>query len=65
MRKYNIYNQEIINRLMRRHNLGKNYILKSIRGERARFKSIKIKEEYEKLDNASKLAVKNLLSKEL
>ena len=31
MRKYNIYNQEIINQLMRRYNLSKNYILKSIR----------------------------------
>lgn len=65
MRKYNIYNQEIINLLMRRYNLSKNYILKSIRGERASFKSIKIKEEYDKLDNAAKMAVKNLLSKEL
>lgn len=64
MRKYTLYNQDIIQELINKYGFGKNYILKSIRGDRTGTIPTKIQEEYKKLNSAAKLAVKKEIEKE-
>lgn len=52
------YNDLVVDELKKKYDVTRNYILMSIRGERTGTFSIRIQEEYKKLDSASKLAVR-------
>ncbi|KGO89767.1 hypothetical protein [Flavobacterium suncheonense] len=52
-----IYNDDIIKGLIQKYGFKRDYILKSIRGERTGTYPLIIKEEYHKLDREAKKAV--------
>lgn len=56
------YNDAAINELMNLHGYTRDYILKSIRGERVGIKPTQMKEEYHRLDRASKAAIKSKMN---
>jgi len=56
-----IYNTEILNELIKKYGFKKNYIQKSIRGERNGTIPLKIQEEYKLLVSAANSAVKSKL----
>lgn len=62
--KKSIYNDDIIKELIERYGFKRNYILKSIRGERVGTIPLQIQEDYKKLNTEAKKAI-NQKSKEL
>lgn len=52
------YNEEIIQELLKKYGFKRDYIYKSIRGERVGTIPIRIQEEYNELIKASKAAIK-------
>lgn len=56
--KKSVYNNTIIAELVIKYGFTRNYILKSIRGERAGVISIKIQEEYKTLERVSNQLIK-------
>lgn len=57
-KKKSVYNDEILNELKKKYGFGRDYILKSIRGERVGTIPIKIQEEYKTLLSASNQVIK-------
>lgn len=53
-----IYNEDIILALITKYGFGRDYILKSIRGDRVGRIPVRIQEEYKTLNSAAKAAVK-------
>ena len=62
--KKSIYNDDVIKVIIERYGFKRNYILKSIRGERSGTIPLKIQEEYKKLNSEAKKII-NQKSKEL
>lgn len=58
-KKQNNYNDAVINELKSRHGYTRDYILKSIRGERVGTIPTKLKDEYHQLDRAAKAAIRS------
>jgi hypothetical protein len=56
--KKSVYNNTIVAELVLKYGFSRNYILKSIRGERASIISIKIQEEYKMLERVSNQLIK-------
>ncbi|MEO6176812.1 MAG: hypothetical protein ABIP27_16795 [Flavobacterium circumlabens] len=56
------YNTEILIELQNKYGFGRDYILKSIKGERIGTVPIKIQEEYKALLSASNQAIKNQIN---
>lgn len=56
-RKKPEYNQEVVNFLKNKYNFKSDYIRKCIRGERNGVIPIRIQEEYNKLEKASRMAM--------
>lgn len=61
-KKKSLYNTEILIELQNKYGFGRDYILKSIRGERVGTIPIKIQEEYNTLLSASRQAVKQQIN---
>lgn len=57
-KKKSLYNTEILTELQNKYGFGRDYILKSIRGERVGTIPIKIQEEYRVLLSAANQAIK-------
>lgn len=57
------YNGEILKVLITKYGFGKNYIQKSIRGDRKGTIPLKIQEEYYALERESKKAIKSKVDK--
>lgn len=57
-KKKSDYNTEILTQLQNKYGFGRNYILKSIRGERVGTIPIKIQEEYKTLLSTSTQAIR-------
>jgi hypothetical protein len=57
-KKKSVYNDEILIELKNKYGFGRDYILKSIRGERVGTIPIKIQEEYKTLLSASNQVIK-------
>lgn len=62
-RKHSTYNDVVVEELMKKHRCSRDYILKSIRGDRTGTKSTMIQDEYRQLDRASRLAIENKIKK--
>lgn len=61
-KKKTIYNEEILKELEKKYGFKRNYIQKSIRGERTGTIPLKIQEEYKELEKASKTAIQKKIS---
>ena len=61
-KKKSLYNTEILTELQNKYGFGRDYILKSIRGERSGTVPIKIQEEYKALLSASTQAIKKQIN---
>lgn len=57
MKKERKYNTMVIDGLIKKYGFTRNYILKSIRGERVGTFPTRIKEEYHRLDRAARMAI--------
>jgi len=62
-KKKKVYNQEILQVLIDRYGLSKDYIQKSLRGDRVGLVPDKLKKEYSTLILATDEAIKNALNK--
>lgn len=56
------YNETVLQELIKKYGVTRDYIYKSIRGERTGTIPIKIQGEYQLLDKASKSTVKNKIN---
>ncbi|TWP23496.1 hypothetical protein ETU10_07170 [Apibacter muscae] len=65
MRKNKIYNQEALQELQKKYGFTRDYIIKSIKGERIGTYPLRIQEEYKQLDDAAKLAIRKQSEKQL
>lgn len=61
-KKKSLYNTEILIELQNKYGFGRDYILKSIRGERVGTIPIKIQEEYKALLSAATQAIKQQIN---
>ncbi|MFH6945144.1 hypothetical protein [Flavobacterium sp. FlaQc-50] len=61
-KKKSLYNTEILTELQNKYGFGRDYILKSIRGERSGTIPIKIQEEYKTLLSASTQAIRKQIN---
>ena len=61
-KKRNVYNKEIVEALILKYGFKKNYIEKSIRGDRTGFNAEKIKKDYISLLNTSNKAINKKLT---
>jgi hypothetical protein len=62
-KKKSVYNTEILTELQKKYGFGRDYILKSIKGERTGTIPVKMQEEYKALLSASNQAIKQQMDK--